>query len=150
MVKKQSHLFQGPTRIEILQGNRDNTSFNRLISETDNKANSSAQSNVKRQDRKSVICNAEGIINILQLMRLWYLSHRWPLKAQVSLRILPVSPQPSLFAHEYGSRWRVLPKIRHLALLDGCTCAFEVSLWRTKSAIISRDGSITFSVIFSL
>ena len=40
--------------------------------------------------------------------------------------ICAVSPEPSLFAHmKYGSRRRVRPKIRHLAPLDGCTCAFE-------------------------
>ena len=32
-------------------------------------------------------------------MRLWYLSHRRPAKAQASLRIRTVSPEPSLFAH---------------------------------------------------
>ena len=59
-------------------------------------------------------------------MRLWYLSHRRTAKAQVSLRIHAVSPEPSLFAHmKYGSRQRVRPKIRHLASLDGCACAFE-------------------------
>ena len=61
-----------------------------------------------------------------QLMRLWYLSHRRPAKAQASLRNCAVSPEPSLFAHmKYGSRRRVRPKIRHLAPLDGCTCVFE-------------------------
>ena len=61
-----------------------------------------------------------------QLMRLWYLSLRRPAKAQASLRICAVSPEPSLFAHiKYGSRWRVRPKIRHQAPLDGCACAFE-------------------------
>ena len=33
-----------------------------------------------------------------QLMRLWYLSHRRPAKAQASLRIRSVLPEPSLFA----------------------------------------------------
>ena len=57
-------------------------------------------------------------------MRLWYLSHRRPEKAQASLRIRAVSPEPSLFAYiQYGSRRRVRPKIKHLALLDGCACA---------------------------
>ena len=38
------------------------------------------------------------------------------MKAQASLRIRPVSPEPLLFAHmKYGSRRRVQPKIRHLA-----------------------------------
>ena len=59
-----------------------------------------------------------------QLMRLWYLSHRRP--ASLSLRIRAVSPEPSLFAHmKYGRSRRVRPRIRHLALLDGCACAFE-------------------------
>ena len=40
-----------------------------------------------------------------QLMSLWYLSHRRPAKAQATLRIRAVSPEPSLFAHmKYGSR----------------------------------------------
>ena len=65
-------------------------------------------------------------INKRASSRLWYLSHRRPAKAQVSLRILAVSPEPFLFAHiKYGSRRRVRPKIRHLAPLDGCACAFE-------------------------
>ena len=39
------------------------------------------------------------------LMRLWYLSHRRPAKAQASLRIRAVSPEPSLFAHtKYRNR----------------------------------------------
>ena len=59
-------------------------------------------------------------------MRLWYLSDRRPVKAQASLRIRTVSPEPSLFAHvKYGSRRRVRLNIRHLAPPDGCACAFE-------------------------
>ena len=61
-----------------------------------------------------------------QLLRLWYLSHRRPAKAQASLRIRAVWSEPSLFAHmKYGSRRRIWPKIRLLALLNGCACAFE-------------------------
>ena len=61
-----------------------------------------------------------------QLVRFWYLSHRWPAKAQASLRIRAVSPQPSLFEHmNYGSRQWVRQKIKHIAPLDGCACAFE-------------------------
>ena len=59
------------------------------------------------------------------LMRLWYSSHRRPAKAQASLCIHTVSPEPSLFAHIKNGRRSVRPKIRHLAPLDGCTCAFE-------------------------
>ena len=58
--------------------------------------------------------------------RLWYLPNRRPVKAQASLRICAVSPEPSLFAHmKYESRRKVRPKIRHLAPLDGCACAFK-------------------------
>ena len=64
--------------------------------------------------------------HLSQLMRLWDLSHRRPVKAQASLGIRAVSPEPSLFAHmKYGSRREIRPKIRHLSRLDGCTCAFE-------------------------
>ena len=63
-------------------------------------------------------------------MRLWYLSHRRPAKAQASLRIRAVSPERSLFAHmKYGSRQRVRPKIRHLAPLDVCTCNQSFEEW---------------------
>ena len=42
-----------------------------------------------------------------------------PAKAQASLRIHAVSPEPSPFAHmKYGSRQRVWPKIRYLAPLE--------------------------------
>ena len=74
--------------------------------------------------RQWVLCDTKPQMG--QLMRLWYLSHRRPAKAQASLRIHAVSPEPSLFAHmKYGSRRRDRPKIRHLAPLDGCACAFE-------------------------
>ena len=63
------------------------------------------------------------------LMRLWYLSHRRPAKAQASLCIRAVSPEPSLRTHmKYGNRRRVRPKIKHLAPLDDC--AFEEWVYR--------------------
>ena len=44
-------------------------------------------------------------INANELMRLWYLSHRRPAKAQAILHMRAVSPGPSLYAHmKYGSR----------------------------------------------
>ena len=50
----------------------------------------------------------------------WYLSHRRPAKAQESLRIRAISPEPSMFAHiKYGSIRRARPQIRHLVPLDG-------------------------------
>ena len=54
------------------------------------------------------------------------LSHRRPAKAQASLCIPAVSPEPLLFAHiKYGNKRRVQPKTRHVVPLDGCQCAFE-------------------------
>ena len=64
-------------------------------------------------------------------MRLWYLSHKRPVKAQLSLRIRPVSPEPLLLTHmKNGSRQGVRPKLRHLAPLDSCTCMFEEWVYR--------------------
>ena len=74
-----------------------------------------------------------------QLMRLWYLSHSQPAKAQASLCIRAVSPA-SLFAHmKYGSRRRVRPNIRHLAPLDNWLRmrVGRMSLRKKKSTIIS-------------
>ena len=83
--------------------------------------------------------------DLSQLMRLWYLSHRRPAKAQASLHIRAVSPEPSLFAHmKNGSRRKVGLKIRQLRLR-----AWRISLRRTKSAIISwafhfiSDGKVS-------
>ena len=65
-------------------------------------------------------------LKMSQLIRFWYLSHRRPAKDQASLRTRAVSPEPSLFAHmQYGSRWRVRPKLGLLSPLNGCACAFE-------------------------
>ena len=65
-------------------------------------------------------------LQMSQLMRLWYLSHGRPAKAQASLRISAVSPEPLLFAHmKYGCSRRIRPKIRHLASLVGCACALK-------------------------
>ena len=75
-----------------------------------------------------------------QLMGLWYLSHRRPAKAQASLHIRAVSPEPLLFAHiKYGSRQRVRPKIRHLASLEGCACAFEVWVYGGRKVPWSHE-----------
>ena len=79
--------------------------------------------------------NHYEIPHLSQLMKLWYLSHRRPAKAQASLRIRAVLPEPSLFAQmKDGNRRRVQPKIRHLRV-------WRTSLGRMKSAIISWVGS---------
>ena len=51
-----------------------------------------------------VLFAPDGYLNHMKLylgqhMRLWYLSHRRQAKAQASLCIRAVSPEPSLFAH---------------------------------------------------
>ena len=59
-----------------------------------------------------------------QLMWKRYLTHQRPAKAQASLRIRTVSPEPSLFAHTiYGSRGSFRQPTTSLALLS--SCAFE-------------------------
>ena len=61
-----------------------------------------------------------------QLMRLWYVSHRRPAKAQASLRIRAVSPEPSLFAHmKYG------PMKNQTSCPAGwlCTCIWRMLEW---------------------
>ena len=80
-----------------------------------------------------------------QLMRLWYLSHRRPAKTQASLRIRTVSPELSLFAHmKYGSRQRVWPKNQTTSPTGWLHMrVWRMSLRRTKSTVISRDGSNT-------
>ena len=81
--------------------------------------------------------------NLSQLMRLWFLSHSWPAKAQASLRIRTVAPEPSLFAHmKYEIIRRVRPK-NQTSSPSGCRHmrVWRMSLRRTKTAIISWAGS---------
>ena len=90
------------------------------------------------------------IQQLSQLMRLWYSLHLWPATAQASLRIRAVSPEPSLFANvKYGSRRRVLSKIRHLAPLDGCACVFEEWVYKVPFTKCHNlwDGSILFYML---
>ena len=63
-----------------------------------------------------------------QLMWKKYLSQGRTVKAQASLRICTVSPEPSLFAHTIkGFRGSFVQRATSLALLSGCACAFEGS-----------------------
>ena len=81
-------------------------------------------------------------------MRLRYLSHRRPVKAQASLHIRAVLLEPSVFAHmKYGSSWRVRPK-NQTSNPTGWLCMriWRMSLQRTKHTIISWDGSIDLPV----
>ena len=74
-------------------------------------------------------------------MRLWSLSHRRPAKAQASLRIRAIAPEPSLFAHiKYESRRRIRPKIKHVAPLHshfvGCTQARKFTLYSLFDVVV--------------
>ena len=81
------------------------------------------------------------------LMRSWYLPHRRPAKAPAHLRICAVSPEPSLLAHmKYGSRWRVRPKFRHLATVDGCTCGFEEWVYGGRKVPSSHESAQMVSI----
>ena len=79
-------------------------------------------------------------------MRLWYLSHRRPAKAQARLRGCAVSPEPSLFAHmKCVSRRRVRPKSDIYPPYVAARARLKkMSLRRTKSTKLSSDGSILF------
>ena len=94
------------------------------------------------------VCSFERpFCGLSQLMRLCYLSHTQPAKAQASLRILTVSPEPSLFAHmKYGNRRSVRSKIRHLTPL----------WWPSLKQNVLRPSKVftlpaaCFSLVFSL
>ena len=81
-------------------------------------------------------------LEMSQLMRLWYLSHKRPSKAQTSLRIRAVSQEPSLFTHiKYGGRRRVRQKNQKSIPTGWLRMrVWRMSLRRTKSTI-SWDGS---------
>ena len=56
--------------------------------------------------------------------------------------------KPSLFAHmKCGSRQRVRPKIRYLAPLDGCACAFEEWIYGGRK-VPKSHGLAQCSVLF--
>ena len=83
-------------------------------------------------------------LQMRKLMRLWYLSHRRPAKAQAAwLRIRTVAPELSLFAHmKYGSTWRVRQKNQTSSPTGWMHMrVWRMSLLRTKSTTISWDGS---------
>ena len=74
-------------------------------------------------------------------MRLWYLSHRRPAKAQASLRIRAVSPEPSLFLHmKYGSRRKTKnPTSSTTGWLR--MRVWRMNLRRTESTIINDSNA---------
>ena len=81
-------------------------------------------------------------VELIRLLWIQYQVSAW-YYGTYHIGIRTVSPEPSLFARmKYGSRWMLRPKIRHLAPLDSCTCAFEELVYGgRKSAIISWAGS---------
>ena len=72
-------------------------------------------------------------------MRLWYLSHRRPAKAQASLRIRAVSPEPSLFAHRQ-TKGQTKRQTSSLTVWL-CMRIWRMNLRRTKRTKISWAGS---------
>ena len=78
-------------------------------------------------------------------MRLWYLSHRRPAKAQASLRIRAVLPEPSLFTPEVWKQTKG-PTKNQTSGPTGWLCMriWKMSLRRMKSTIISWDSSFVF------
>ena len=77
-------------------------------------------------------------------MTLWYLhvSDRRPAKAQASLRVRAVSPEPSLYPRSLAKAFAVRTHevwkytkgpIRNLSPLDGCACAFEERVYGRRN-----------------
>ena len=80
-------------------------------------------------------------------MWFWYLSHKRPAKAQASLRIRAVTPEPSLFAYMTKG-----PTKNQTSSPTGWLCmgVWRMSLRRTESTIISWDGPNIFSFRFTI
>ena len=65
--------------------------------------------------------------------------------------IMALIAEPSLFAHmKYGNRGRVWPNIRHLAPLDGCTCAFEEWVYGGRKVPWSHESAQIISLYYSV
>ena len=66
-------------------------------------------------------------------MRLWYLSHRRPAKAQASLRPHNLARAFSVRTHGAWKKAKgPTKKIRYLVPLDGCACAFEECIYEGR------------------
>ena len=77
-----------------------------------------------------------------RVKRIWYLSTVLAAKVQASLRIRPVSPEPSLFAHTSSeSRGTFRQKARSLAPLNGWACAVKICHDRMLEDTNSLDGA---------
>ena len=67
-------------------------------------------------------------------MRLWYLLHRRPTKAQASLRIRTLVRAIAVCTHEV---WKQANKT-----LDSCACAFEECVYRGRQLPLSHDMAL--------
>ena len=65
-------------------------------------------------------------LHLDRVKRIWYLSPMRAAKAQASLRIRAVSPEPSLLAHTSESRETFRQKARSLIPLNGWACAVKI------------------------
>ena len=77
-------------------------------------------------------------------MTLWYLSHRWPEKLQVSLRICAVLPEPMVFTHM--KYWNQTKKQTSSPSGWLRMRVWRMSLRRMKNTVISLDGSNALSL----
>ena len=77
-----------------------------------------------------------------RVKRIWYLSPIRAAKAQASLRIRAVSPEPSLLAHRSSeSRGTFSQKARSVAPLNGWACAVKICHDGMLEDINSLDGA---------
>ena len=77
-----------------------------------------------------------------RVKRIWYLSPMRAAKVRASLRILTVSPEPSLLAHTSSdSRGTFRQKARSLAPLNGWACAVKICHEEMLEDTNSLDGA---------
>ena len=86
-----------------------------------------------------------------RVKRIWYLSPMRTAKAQGSLRIRAVSPEPSLLAHTSSeSRGTSRQKARSLAPLNGWACAVKLCHDGMLEDTNSLDGAHIYVCLFDI
>ena len=86
-----------------------------------------------------------------RVKRIWYLSPMRAAKVQASLRIRPVSPEPSLLAHTSSeSRGTFRQKARSLAPLNGWACAVKIGHDGMLEDTNSLDGAHLIILCFCI
>ena len=87
-------------------------------------------------------CMSFPLHRLDRVKQIWYSSPMRAAKVQASLRIRPVSPEPSLLAHTNSeSRGTFRQKARYLTPLNGWACAVKICNDRMLEDTNSLDGA---------